>query len=106
MFVDSCTYKANGKTYTRHLLRESFREDGKVRHRTLMKPMFSICDFCANSMGNDASSPPPSGMLNAASSGPRRGPSRPLLSSSATATIGSSKLRKIPNWRQVSQLSA
>jgi len=35
MFVDSCTYKANGKTYTRHLLRESFREHGKVRHRTL-----------------------------------------------------------------------
>ena len=35
MFVDSCTYKANGKTYTRHLLRESFREDGRVRHRTL-----------------------------------------------------------------------
>ena len=35
MFVDSCTYKVNGKTYTRHLLRESFRENGKVRHRTL-----------------------------------------------------------------------
>jgi transposase len=35
MFVDSCTYNANGKTYTRHLLRESFRENGKVRHRTL-----------------------------------------------------------------------
>lgn len=35
MFVDTCTYKANRKTYTRHLLRESFREQGKVRHRTL-----------------------------------------------------------------------
>ena len=35
MFVDSCTYKANGKTYTRHLLRESFRENRKVQHRTL-----------------------------------------------------------------------
>ena len=35
MFVDSCTYKANGKSYTRHLLRESFRENGKVRHRTV-----------------------------------------------------------------------
>ena len=35
MYVDSCTYKTNGKTYTRHLLRESFREHGKVRHRTL-----------------------------------------------------------------------
>ena len=35
MYVDSCTYNANGKKYTRHLLRESFRQDGKVRHRTL-----------------------------------------------------------------------
>ena len=35
MFVDSCTYAANGKKYTRHLLRESYRQDGKVRHRTL-----------------------------------------------------------------------
>jgi transposase len=35
MFVDSCTYSANGKKYTRHLLRESYRQDGKVRHRTL-----------------------------------------------------------------------
>ena len=35
MFVDSCTYKANGKSYTRHLLRESFRKNGKVRHRTI-----------------------------------------------------------------------
>ena len=35
MFVDSCTYSANGKKYTRHLLRESYRQDGKVRHRTI-----------------------------------------------------------------------
>jgi len=35
MFVDSCTYNANGKKYTRHLLRESFRQDGKVKHRTI-----------------------------------------------------------------------
>jgi transposase len=35
MFVDSCTYSANGKKYTRHLLRESYRKDGKVRHRTI-----------------------------------------------------------------------
>ena len=35
MFVDSCTYNANGKKYTRHLLRESFRRDGKVKHRTI-----------------------------------------------------------------------
>ncbi len=35
MYVDSCTYAANGKNYTRHLLRQSFRQDGKVRHRTL-----------------------------------------------------------------------
>jgi len=32
MYIDSCTTK--GK-YTRHLLRESFRQDGKVKHRTI-----------------------------------------------------------------------
>ena len=35
MHVDSCTTKVNGKKYTRHLLRESHRENGKVKHRTL-----------------------------------------------------------------------
>ena len=35
MYVDSCTYTADGKQYTRHLLRESFRKNGKVAHRTL-----------------------------------------------------------------------
>ena len=35
MYVDSCTYTANGKQYTRHLLRESYRENGKVTHRTI-----------------------------------------------------------------------
>jgi len=32
MYVDSCT---TGGKYTRHLLRETFREDGKVKHRTV-----------------------------------------------------------------------
>jgi len=35
MYVDSCSRIVNGKKYTRHLLRESFREGNKVRHRTL-----------------------------------------------------------------------
>jgi len=35
MYVDSSTVTANGKTYTRHLLRESYRENGKVKHRTI-----------------------------------------------------------------------
>jgi len=36
MYVDSCTYTAaSGKKHTRHLLRESYRRDGKVCHRTL-----------------------------------------------------------------------
>jgi hypothetical protein len=35
VFVDSSTTRLNGKTYTRHLLRETYREDGKVKHRTL-----------------------------------------------------------------------
>jgi transposase len=36
MYVDVSTIKTNGKTYTRYLLRESFRENGKVKHRTLI----------------------------------------------------------------------
>jgi len=35
MYVDSSSTTANGKTYQRHLLRESFREGGKVKHRTI-----------------------------------------------------------------------
>jgi hypothetical protein len=35
MYVDSSTLRVNGKTYTRHLLRESFRDNGKVKHRTI-----------------------------------------------------------------------
>ncbi|HXZ15866.1 MAG TPA: IS1634 family transposase [Roseiarcus sp.] len=35
MFIDSSVTRVNGKAYARHLLRETFREDGKVKHRTL-----------------------------------------------------------------------
>jgi hypothetical protein len=35
MYVDSCTTERGDKTYARHLLRESYREGGKVKHRTL-----------------------------------------------------------------------
>jgi hypothetical protein len=35
MFVDSSITRLNGKAYPRHLLRESYREAGKVRHRTI-----------------------------------------------------------------------
>ena len=35
MFIDSAITRLNGKTYSRHLLRETYREDGKVKHRTL-----------------------------------------------------------------------
>ena len=35
MYVDSSTVRQNGKIYTRHLLRESFRAEGKVKHRTI-----------------------------------------------------------------------
>jgi transposase len=44
MYVDSCTYTAsNGKKHTRHLLRESYRQDGKVRHRTLANLTHCSC---------------------------------------------------------------
>jgi hypothetical protein len=36
MYVDKSTLRTRGKTYTRYLLRESYREEGKVKHRTLM----------------------------------------------------------------------
>ena len=35
MYLDSCKVRANGKVYTRVLLRQSYREDGKVKHRTI-----------------------------------------------------------------------
>lgn len=35
MYVDSSTVKQGDKSYTRHLLRESYREGKKVRHRTI-----------------------------------------------------------------------
>lgn len=35
MFIDTASSVQRGKTYTRHLLRESYREDGKVKHRTI-----------------------------------------------------------------------
>ena len=35
MFVDSSTTRLNGKAYPRHLLRESYREAGKVKHRAI-----------------------------------------------------------------------
>lgn len=35
LYIDSSTLVQNGKKYTRHLLRESFRENGKVKHRTI-----------------------------------------------------------------------
>jgi len=35
MHVDSSSITTNDKTYTRHLLRRSFREDGKVKHETI-----------------------------------------------------------------------
>jgi len=36
MYVDTSTvHTSTGKSYTRHLLRESYREEGKVKHRTV-----------------------------------------------------------------------
>jgi len=37
MYVDSSKTTINGKTYQRHLFRESYREDGKVKNRPLGK---------------------------------------------------------------------
>lgn len=35
MYLDTSVIKKNGKTFTRHLLRTSFREAGKVKHKTI-----------------------------------------------------------------------
>jgi hypothetical protein len=35
IYLDSCNVRANGKVYTRVLLRQSFRKNGKVKHRTI-----------------------------------------------------------------------
>lgn len=35
MYLDTSTITKNGKTFTRHLLRTSFREDGRVKHKTI-----------------------------------------------------------------------
>lgn len=35
MYIDTAHSVQNGKKYTRHLLRESFRENGKVKHHTV-----------------------------------------------------------------------
>jgi hypothetical protein len=45
MFVDSSTTRLNGKAYPRHLLRESYREVGKVKHRTIAN--LSHCNGCS-----------------------------------------------------------
>jgi hypothetical protein len=43
MYLDSGTTTINGKTYQRHLLRESYREDGKVKNHTIAS--LSHCTF-------------------------------------------------------------
>jgi hypothetical protein len=35
MYVDVSHVRQGSKTYTRYLLREPYREDGKVKHRTI-----------------------------------------------------------------------
>jgi transposase len=35
MYIDTAYSKQRGKSYVRHLLRDSYREDGKVKHHTL-----------------------------------------------------------------------
>ena len=35
MYLESIKSNRNGKTYVTHLVRETFREDGKIKHRTI-----------------------------------------------------------------------
>jgi hypothetical protein len=43
MYVDSAPIKRGDKTYFRHLLRESYRENGKIKHRTVLN--LSCCSM-------------------------------------------------------------
>ena len=36
MYIDTSKTKRGNKTYTRNLLRTSYREDGKVKHKTVL----------------------------------------------------------------------
>ena len=40
MYIDSTTQNRKGKTYSKHLLRTSFRENGKVKHKTITNLSF------------------------------------------------------------------
>ena len=40
MYVDTATYKKDGKSYKRYLLRESYRNEGKVCKRTILNITF------------------------------------------------------------------
>jgi len=40
MYIDSTTIKGKNRSYTRHLLRTSFREKGKVKHKTIANLSF------------------------------------------------------------------
>ena len=35
MYVDEHATRINGKTYTRYLIRESYRDKGKIKHRII-----------------------------------------------------------------------
>ena len=41
MYIDTSKTKRGDKTYTRNLLRTSYRENGKVKHKTVLN--LSIC---------------------------------------------------------------
>ena len=47
MYVDSATYLSHGKPYKRHLLRHSFRKDGKVKKKTIA----SLCGLSEEEVG-------------------------------------------------------
>ena len=49
MYIDTSYPTQRGKTYCRHLLREFYRDNGKVKHRTLAK--LSHCEALHIAMG-------------------------------------------------------
>lgn len=76
MYVDVSSVHRNGKTYTRYLLRESYREGGQIKHRTLAN--LSHCapeeiEAIRLALRHSAGRARHPGELNGAAPGARRG---------------------------------
>ena len=52
MYVDTATYERSGKIHKRYLLRASYRENGKVKKKTIAKSCCEIKKIIENIYNN------------------------------------------------------